>query len=270
MSRRGRIPSRPTNGVRTVDEQYHLGGEVRVVCARLDEELANEFLASTQMRERSLTNGMAGVVDLERGIDERASSLRLCAQGVLDYVEERQDRQFAGFLGAAPRASLEAKECPSASLAQRFRHELILGAEVLVQGPLRHPCLRRDRVHSRARDPARIGQLTCRSKECVVRVRPVCHSGEYTYRSVYCDLRANPRRKRKALGPRRRMCLTPESHRVRASAAASFKTVGIHRSYRPRRCLRRFPVAAIRWRSIPPLFLFSFGVAGSAAPATFS
>ena len=47
MSRRGRIPSRPTNGVRTVDEQYHLGGEGRVVCARLDEELANEFLAST-------------------------------------------------------------------------------------------------------------------------------------------------------------------------------------------------------------------------------
>ena len=187
MSRRGRIPSRPTNGVRTVDEQYHLGGEVRVVCARLDEELANEFLASTQMRERSLTNGMAGVVDLERGIDERASTLRLCAQGVLDYVEERQNRQFAGFLGAAPRAGLEVKECPSASLAQRFGHELILGAEVLVQGPLRHPCLRRDRVHSRARDPARIGQLTCRSKERVVRTRPACHCGEYTHRSVYCE-----------------------------------------------------------------------------------
>src|SRR2546421_13016827 len=98
MPRRGGTPSRPPNGVRTVDEQYDLGGEVRVVCARLDEEQPNEFLASTQMRERSLANGMAGVVDLERGIDERASTLRLCAQGVLNHVEERQDRQFAGFL----------------------------------------------------------------------------------------------------------------------------------------------------------------------------
>src|SRR2546423_2876434 len=187
MSRRGRIPSRPTNGVRTVDEQYHLGGEVRVVCAGLDEELANELLASTQMRQRSLTNGMAGRVDLERGIDERASSPRLCAQGVPDYVEERQDRQFAAFLGAAPRAGLEVKECPSASLVQRFGHELILGAEVLVQGPLRHPGPRRDRVHSRACDPARIGQLTRRSKKRVVRIRPVRHAGEYTYRSVYCE-----------------------------------------------------------------------------------
>src|SRR2546427_8144568 len=185
MPRRGGIPSSPADGVRTVDEQYHVGGEVRVVGARLDEELANEFLASTQMRERSLTNGMAGVVDLERGIDERASTLRLCAQSVPDYVEERQDRQFAGFLGAAPRAGLEAKECPTTSLAQRFGHELILGAEVLVQGPLRHSCLRCDRVHSRARDPARIGQLTCRSKERVMRIRPDCHWGEYTYRSVY-------------------------------------------------------------------------------------
>src|SRR5438132_13065103 len=186
MSRRGRIPSRPTDGVRTVDEQYHLGGEVRVLCARLDEELANEFLASTQMRERSLTNGMAGVVDLERGIDERASTLRLCAQRVPDHVEERQDRQLARFLGAAPRAGLEVQECPSASLVQRFGHELILGAEVLVQGPLRHPGPRRDRVHSRARDPARIGQLACRCKERVVRLRPACHCGQYTYRSVYC------------------------------------------------------------------------------------
>src|SRR2546421_11901095 len=132
MPRRGGIASRPTNGVRPVDEQSALGGEVRVVCARLDEELANEFLASTQMRERSLTDGMAGVVDLERGIDERASTLRLCAQGVLDHVEERQDRQFAAFRGAAPRASLEVKECPSASLAQDFGNELVLGAEVLV------------------------------------------------------------------------------------------------------------------------------------------
>src|SRR5256885_2016091 len=134
-------------------------GPTLIACARFDEELPNEFLASTQMRERSLTDGMAGVVDLERGIDERASTLRLCAQGVLDHVEERQDRQFAGFLGAAPRAGLEVRECPSAALAQRFGYELLLGAEVLVQGALRHPCPRRDRVHSRARDPARIGQL---------------------------------------------------------------------------------------------------------------
>src|SRR5690349_18903789 len=136
MSCRGRIPSRPTNRVRTIDEKYHLGGEVRVVCAGLDEELANELLARTQMRERSLTNGMAGVVDLERGIDEGASTPRLRAEGVLDHVEERQDREFAGLLGAAPRADLEVGERPPASFVQRLGDELIFGAEVLVQGPL--------------------------------------------------------------------------------------------------------------------------------------
>jgi hypothetical protein len=46
MTRRGRIPARPTNGVRTVDEQHHLCGQVGVFHARLDEELVNESLPS--------------------------------------------------------------------------------------------------------------------------------------------------------------------------------------------------------------------------------
>ena len=36
MTRRGRVPARPTNGVRTVDKQRHLGGQVGVFHARLD------------------------------------------------------------------------------------------------------------------------------------------------------------------------------------------------------------------------------------------
>src|SRR5438105_889958 len=64
LTRRGRIPARSTNGVRTVDEQHHLGGQVGVFHARLDEELVHESLPSTQMRERGLTNGMAWAVDL--------------------------------------------------------------------------------------------------------------------------------------------------------------------------------------------------------------
>src|SRR5437868_14782825 len=109
MTRRGRIPARPADGVRTVDEQHHLRGQVGVVHARLDEELVNESLASAQMRERGLTNRMAWAVDLERCVDERASSLRSRSEGVLDHIEEREDHRLAGLLGAAPRARLEGK-----------------------------------------------------------------------------------------------------------------------------------------------------------------
>src|SRR5438876_1702997 len=109
MTRRGRIPARPTNGVRTVDEQRHLGGQVGVFHARLGEELVNESLPSAQMRQRGLTNRMAWAVDLERCVDERASSLRFRAEGVLDHIEEREDHQLAGLLGATPRVRLEGK-----------------------------------------------------------------------------------------------------------------------------------------------------------------
>ena len=107
MTRRGRIPARPTNGVRTVDEQRHLGGQVGVFHARLGEELANESLPSAQMRQRGLTNRMAQAVDLERCVDERASSLRFRAEGVLDHIEEREDHRLAGLLGVTPRVRLE-------------------------------------------------------------------------------------------------------------------------------------------------------------------
>src|SRR2546421_8190879 len=100
------------------------------------------------MCQRSLTNRMAWAVDLERCVDERASSLRLRAEGVLDHIEEREDRQLAGLLGAASRVRLEGKECASASVAERLGDEPILGTEVLVQGPLRHPGPGRDRVDS--------------------------------------------------------------------------------------------------------------------------
>src|SRR5581483_10576669 len=105
---------------------------------------------SAQMRQRGLANGMPWAVDLERCVDERASSLRLRAEGVLDHIEEREDRQLAGLLGATPRVRLEGKEGASVSVVERFSDEPILGAEVLVQGPLRHPCPSRDRVDSSA------------------------------------------------------------------------------------------------------------------------
>jgi hypothetical protein len=50
---------------------------------------------------------MARAVDLERRVDERTSSLRFRAEGVLDHIEEREDRQIAGLLGATPRVRLE-------------------------------------------------------------------------------------------------------------------------------------------------------------------
>src|SRR5438128_12344717 len=109
MTRRGRIPTRPSDGVRTVDKKHHLRGQVDVFHARLDEELVNESLPSAQMRQRGLMNRMAWAVDLERRVDERASGLRFRAEGVLDDIEERQDRKIAGLLGAAPRVRLEAK-----------------------------------------------------------------------------------------------------------------------------------------------------------------
>src|SRR5690242_5577220 len=99
MTRRGRIPARSTNGVRTVDEQHHLRGQVGVFHARLEEELVNEFLPSAQVRQCGLSNRMAWAVDLERCVDERASSLRSRAEGVLDHIEERQDRRLAGLVG---------------------------------------------------------------------------------------------------------------------------------------------------------------------------
>ena len=52
MTRRGRIPARPTNGVRTVNEHGQLGGQLGVFHARLGEELLNESLPSAQMRQR--------------------------------------------------------------------------------------------------------------------------------------------------------------------------------------------------------------------------
>src|SRR5438309_12069662 len=117
MTRRGRVPARPTDGVRTVDEQRHLGSQVGVFQACLDEELVNESLPSAQMRQRGLTNGMAWAVDLERRVDERASSPCFRAEGVLDHIEEREDRQLACLLGATPRVRLEAEECASAAIA---------------------------------------------------------------------------------------------------------------------------------------------------------
>ena len=59
MTRRGRIAARPTNGIRAVDEQRHLGGQIGVFHARLGEELLNEFLPSAQMRQGGLANRMA-------------------------------------------------------------------------------------------------------------------------------------------------------------------------------------------------------------------
>src|SRR5438105_806698 len=162
MTRRGRVPARPTNGVCTVDEQRHLGSQVGVFQARLGEELVNESLPSAQMRQRGLTNGMAWAVDLERCVDERASSLRFRAERVLDHIEERQDHQLAGLAGATSRVRLEAKECASVSVVERFGDEPILGAELLVQRPLRHPCPGRDRAHPCARDAVLISQLARR------------------------------------------------------------------------------------------------------------
>src|SRR5439155_1151471 len=54
LTRGARIPPSPTNGVRTVDEQHYLRGQVDVFHARLDEELVNESLPSAQMRQRGL------------------------------------------------------------------------------------------------------------------------------------------------------------------------------------------------------------------------
>src|SRR5205809_676337 len=96
MTRRGRVPARPTNGVRTVNEHRHLGGQLGVFHARLGEELLNESLPSAQMRQRGLTNSMARAVDLERCVDERASGLRFGVERVLDHIEEREDHQLAG------------------------------------------------------------------------------------------------------------------------------------------------------------------------------
>ena len=184
MARRGRIPAGPTNGVRAVDEQRHLGRQVGLLHARLSEELVNESLPSSQMRQRGLTYRMARAVDLERCVDERASSLGSSAEGVLDDIEERQDHQFAGLHGATPGVCFEGKQCASVSVVERFGDEPILGAEVLVQRPLRHPCTGRDRVHSRSCDAVLIGQLVRRLKERVVRIWPVGHNLKYTYRSV--------------------------------------------------------------------------------------
>src|SRR5207237_7207875 len=131
------------------------------------------------MRQRGLTNRMAWAVDLERCVDERASSLRFRAEGVLDHIEERQDRQLAGLLGATSRVRLEAKECASVSVVQRFGDKPILGAEVLVQGPLRHPRPGRDRVHSRAGDAPLICQLARSPEERVVRIWPTGHGWQY-------------------------------------------------------------------------------------------
>src|SRR5207237_9370038 len=91
MTRRGRIPARPTNGVRTVNEHRHLGGQLGVFHARLGEELLNESLPSVQMRQCSLTNSMAPAVDLERCVDERASGLRCGVERVPDTIHEGQE-----------------------------------------------------------------------------------------------------------------------------------------------------------------------------------
>ena len=109
MTRRGRIPARPTNGVRTINQHRHLGGQLGIVHTRLGEELPNESLPSSQMRQRGFANCMAWAVDLERCVDERASRLRFAMERVLDHIEERKDGRLAGLLGAAPRARLEAK-----------------------------------------------------------------------------------------------------------------------------------------------------------------
>src|ERR671937_1418720 len=138
------------------------------------------------MRQRGLTNRMAWAVDFERCVNERAASLRSCAEGVLDHIEERQDRRLSCLLGAAPRVRFEDKECASASVTERFGDEPVLGAEVLVQSPLRHSRLRRDRVHSRGRDATRIRQLARRRQERIVGIRPIGHARQYTYRSVCC------------------------------------------------------------------------------------
>src|SRR5512135_1622745 len=98
------------------------------------------------MRQCRLANGMTWAVDLERGVDKRASGLRPRAEGVLDHIEERQDRHLAGLLGATPRVRLQGKECAPVSVAERLGDEPVLGPEVLVQGPLRHPCASCDRV----------------------------------------------------------------------------------------------------------------------------
>ena len=109
VTRRGRIPARPTNGVRTVNEHRHLGGQLGVIHACLGQELLNESFPSAQMSQRGLTNNMAWAVDLERCVDERASRLRFGVKRVLDHIEEREDHQLTGLIGAAPRVRLEAK-----------------------------------------------------------------------------------------------------------------------------------------------------------------
>ena len=96
MARRGRISARPTNRIRAVDEQHHLSRQVGVFHARLGEESGHQPFPSAQVRQGGLTNGVAGEADLERGVDERASSLRSGAQGVLDHIEERQDHRLTG------------------------------------------------------------------------------------------------------------------------------------------------------------------------------
>ena len=118
---------------------------------------------------------MAWAVDLERCVDERASCLRLRAKGVLDHIEEREDHRIAGLLRATPRVRLKAKKGASIPVAQCFGDKPVLGAEVLVQSPLRHPCSGGDGVHSRARDAVFIRQLARRPEERVVRIWPVGH-----------------------------------------------------------------------------------------------
>src|SRR5439155_21647265 len=132
MTRRGRIPARPTNGVRTVNEHRHLGGQLGVFHARLGEELLNESLPSAQMRQRGLTNSMARAVDLERCVDERASGLRCGVERVLDHIEECEDYLLAGLLGAGPRVGPQAKEGAAASAAERFGPQPAAGARLPV------------------------------------------------------------------------------------------------------------------------------------------
>jgi mannose-6-phosphate isomerase-like protein (cupin superfamily) len=61
LARRGRVPARTPDGIRTVDEQRDLGGQVGVFHARLGEELANESLPSVQMRQRGSARAGVGI-----------------------------------------------------------------------------------------------------------------------------------------------------------------------------------------------------------------
>jgi hypothetical protein len=94
--RGGRISPRPADRIRAVDQHRDLSSQISVVDARLGNESTYQLLPSAKMRQGGFANRVIWTVDLQRGVDEGASRLGACAEGVLDHIEQRQDHRLAG------------------------------------------------------------------------------------------------------------------------------------------------------------------------------